>query len=107
MRGRRRVPGVLGDDRAAARAQPLAQRAVAGDSGQRRAQRRAVAGRDEQRAVAVGKEAAQDVEVGRHHRQLGRERLERHEAEALLDRRERERVGGAEQALDLLGLLGT
>ena len=52
----------------------------------------------------MGEEAAEDVEVGGDQRQPGGQRLQRGEAEALLDAREREDVGGAEEALDLVGL---
>ena len=100
MRGRRRVPRVaLGDPPPAARSRSRSagSRATRASAA---AERVAVAGRRQQRALAVGEEAAEHVEVGGDDRQLGGERLERGQPEALLDRGEGEHVGGPVQALD-------
>ena len=81
------------------------ERRVEREPGQRAAERGAVADGREQRADLVDQEVLEHVEVGGHDRQLGGQRLERGEPEALLDRREGERVGGAEQPLHLAGRL--
>ena len=94
--------------RATTRRPPARSRSASAGSSAIRASARPSAapspGGREQRALAVGEEAAEHVEIRRDDRQPGRQRLERGESEALLHRRERERVGGPEQPLHRLGL---